>query len=342
MPREPTMTRILGIHHVTAIAGDPQRNLDFYARTLGLRFVKLTVNFDDPGTYHFYFADATGSPGSIMTFFPWPRGRGGRHGSGQVAVTQFSIAPGAVGFWIERFLRLGVAYQGPTKRGSGASAETVIAFRDPDGVMLELVGHPAADQGGSDAVHRFRDTAGVTKGRQVSGWDGAGVAPAEAIRGFHGVTLWVDRGDATAKVLRDTLGFREVHEEDSTKRFAAGSGGPGTIVDVRSVGGFGRGADGVGVVHHVAFAVDDDATQQAVRQQVIADGLHPTPVVDRNYFHSVYFREPGGVLYEIATVPPGFAVDEPVEQLGRKLMLPGQHESRRAELENSLPPVVLP
>ena len=217
---------ILGLHHVTAIASDPQRNLDFYTGVLGLRLVKLTVNFDDPGTYHFYFGDAVGTPGSILTFFPWPRGRGGRHGTGQVAVTSFSIAPAAVGFWIERLLRHNVRYEGPTKRGTGADAESVIAFKDPDGLILELVAHGAM-------------TGGVP-------WDGGGIEPANAIRGFHKVTLWVEKGDETARVLTETMGFREHSEEETTRRYVVGDGGPGKIVDVRSIGGFGRGAPGGG------------------------------------------------------------------------------------------------
>lgn len=318
------MSQILGLHHVTAIAGDPQRNLDFYTGVLGLRLVKLTVNFDDPGTYHFYFGDAVGTPGSIMTFFPWPQGRGGRHGTGQVAVTSFSISPGAVGFWIEQLLRHNIRYEGPKKRGTGSDVESVIAFKDPDGLMLELVGHAEADA------------------RQAPAWHGAGIATTQAIRGFHKVTLWVEQGDATARVLTETMGFREFSQEETTRRYVVGDAGPGRIVDVRSIGGFGRGADGVGVVHHVAFAVADDDAQLAMRQQVVASGLRPTPVVDRTYFHSVYFREPGGVLYELATLPPGFTVDEPEEHLGESLKLPPQYESSRSQLEAELPRLVLP
>lgn len=313
------MSGILGLHHVTAIASDPQRNLDFYTKVLGLRRVKLTVNFDDPGTYHFYFGDERGTPGSIMTFFPWPNASRGRHGSGQVAVTSFAIMPTAVGFWIERFLRFGVRYEGPTRRGQGADAENVIGFRDPDGTMLELVGHAAAESRPS--------------------WNGNGIDAANAIHGFHGVTLWVERGDATGRTLVDTLGFREAGERESTRRYVVGDGGPARIVDVREIGGFGRGADGAGCVHHVAFAVEDDAAELAMRERVIASGLRPTPQVDRSYFRSVYFREPGGVLYELATLSPGFAIDEPLEHLGEKLMLPAQYESRRAELEQVLPPL---
>ncbi len=318
------MTPIRGLHHVTAIASDPQRNLDFYAGVLGLRFVKRTVNFDDPQTYHFYYGDDVGNPGSILTFFPWPGARRGRQGTGQVAVTSFAVVPTALGFWIERLLRHGVKYEGPTKRGpSGADSEQVISFKDHDGLMLEIVAHAGAEA--------------------RPAWGGApGISRDNAIHGFHGVTLWVGDGEPTERVLVDTLGFRPVREERGTRRFEVGDGGPGTFVDVRSIGGFVQGAGGAGTVHHVALSVPDDETQLAVRERVIGAGLHPTPVIDRNYFQSVYFREPGGVLYELATNPPGFAIDEPVERLGERLMLPGQYEPQRAEIEAILPRIHLP
>jgi predicted esterase/catechol 2,3-dioxygenase-like lactoylglutathione lyase family enzyme len=318
------MTHIRGIHHVTVIASDPQRNLDFYAGVLGLRFVKRTVNFDDPQTYHFYYGDDVGSPGSIMTFFPWPGARRGRQGTGQVAVTSFAVLPTALGFWIERLLRHGVKYEGPTKRGpSGSESEQVIAFKDHDGLMLEIVAHAGAEA--------------------RSAWGNApGISRENAIHGFHAVTLWVGDGESTEKVLVDTLGFRPLREQRGTRRFESGDGGPGTFVDVRSIGGFVQGAGGAGTVHHVAWSVADDETQLAVRERVANAGLHPTPVIDRNYFHSVYFREPGGVLYELATNPPGFAIDEPVEALGERLMLPAQYEQHRSEIEASLPRIHLP
>jgi glyoxalase family protein len=317
------MANILGLHHVTAIASDPQRNLDFYVGVLGLRFVKRTVNFDDPQTYHFYFGDEVGTPGSIMTFFPWPGARAGRIGGGQVAVTQFAVVPGAIGFWVERLLRHNVKYEGPVKRGSGSDAEQVLAFRDHDGLMLEIVGHPSAES------------------RPV--WSkGHGVPREHAIHGFHGITMWVDASGPTEKVLVDTLGFRGAREDGTTKRFVVGDGGAGRIVDVREIGGFGRGTGGAGTVHHVAFAVQDDEAELAVRDRVERAGLRPTPVVDRNYFHSVYFREPGGVLYELATNNPGFAIDEPVETLGETLRLPPQYEPNRAEIEAALPRIHLP
>src|SRR5688572_13005365 len=245
------MTPILGIHHVTAIASDPQRNLDFYAGLLGLRLVKRTVNFDDPQTYHLYYADEVGTPGSVMTFFPWPGAHRGRQGTGQVAVTSFAVLPGALGFWLERLLRHGVTYEGPTKRGpSAAEAEQVISFKDHDGLMLEIVAHP-----GVEARPAWGDAPGISRER--------------AIHGFHGVTLWVADGEPTEKVLVDTLGFRAVREERGTRRFEVGGGGPGTFVDVRAIGGFVQGAGGAGTVHHVAWSVADDAVQLAARERVV-------------------------------------------------------------------------
>ena len=317
------MTKVRGIHHVSTIASDPQRNIDFFAGLLGLRLVKRTVNFDDPETYHLYYGDAVGTPGCIMTFFPWPGAKPGRQGPGECAVVSFSVLPAAIGFWLERFVQHGVTHELPVSRGSGDDAERVLAFRDHDGALYELVGHPAAAS-------------------RPSWTEAPGIAAEHAIHGFHSVTLWVEDGEPTERVLVDTLGFRATSERESTKRYVAGEGGPGRIVDVRSVGGFMRGAKGAGIVHHVAFEVSDDQAEVEVREQVIAAGLQPTPVIDRNYFHSVYFREPGGVLYELATTPPGFTVDEPVEQLGERLMLPAQYEPNRAQIEAVLPPIHLP
>jgi glyoxalase family protein len=318
------MSRVLGIHHVTAIAGDPQRNLDFYAGILGLRFVKRTVNFDDPQTYHFYYGDEVGTPGTILTFFPWPGARRGRQGTGQVAVTSFAVLPTALGFWLERLIRHGIRFDGPRKRGAThGDAEQVLALRDHDGLMLEIVAHPDADA--------------------RPAWGGApGISREHALRGFHTVTLWEETGDDTERLLVDTLGFRPVREEEGTRRYTTGEGEPGSLVDVRTIGGFPSAVSGAGTVHHVAWSVTDDAAQLEVRQRVLEAGFEPTPVIDRNYFHSVYFREPGGVLFELATKPPGFTVDEPVEHLGERLMLPPQYEPVRAQIEAALPPIHLP
>ena len=318
------MSDILGIHHVTAIASDPQRNVDFYAGILGLRLVKRTVNFDDPQTYHLYYGDEVGTPGSIMTFFPWPGARRGRIGAGQVAVTSFAVLPSAIGFWVERLVRRGVDHKAPTRRGpAGPDVEQVISFADPDGLLLEIVGHPSAEA------------------RPV--WaDAPGIPGEHAIHGFHGVTLWLSDATRSEQVLTDTLGFRPLRDDESTRRFVAGDGGASTFVDVRTVGDFVRGAGGAGTVHHVAFRVPNDQAQLEVRGVVASAGLRPTPVIDRNYFHSVYFHEPGGVLFELATDPPGFAIDESVEHLGEQLKLPPQYEPHRAEIESILPPIHLP
>jgi predicted esterase/catechol 2,3-dioxygenase-like lactoylglutathione lyase family enzyme len=317
------MSHVHGIHHVTAIAGDPQRNIDFYAGVLGLRLVKRTVNFDDPQTYHFYYGDEVGTPGGIMTFFPWPGARRGRQGPKQVAVTSFAVLPSALGFWVERLLRYGVPYEPLARRSFGRSAESYLAFRDPDGLMLEIVGHPGA-------------------AARPAWADAPGVPPEQAIHGFHSVTLWVEDGEPTERVLVDALGFRAVAESESVKRYEAGDGGPSTFVDVRAVGGFTQGLSGAGTVHHVAFRVPDDATELALRERLVAAGLHPTEQKDRNYFRSVYCREPGGVLYELATDVPGFAIDEPVDKLGLALKLPPQYEPHRAQIEAVLPPIHLP
>ena len=314
----------LGLHHVTAVCGEPQRNLDFYAGLLGLRFVKRTVNFDDPQTYHFYYGDAEGRPGSILTFFPWPGARQGRAGIGQVAVTSFAAVPAALGFWVERLVHHGVQFEGPTTRGvPGSGSEQVLRFQDHDGLLLEIVA-----------------TAGAGA---RAGWGGAPGIPTEhSLRGFHSVTLWQDQGDPTAGILVDALGFRLLGEIEGGRRYAAGDGGPGTLVDVRAVGGFLRGIGGLGTVHHVAFRAASQSEQLAIRARVATAGRDPTPVIDRKYFYSVYFREPGGVLFEVATDPPGFAIDEPMERLGERLMLPPQFEPFRTQIQAALPPIHLP
>ena len=311
------MTGTLGIHHVTAIAGDPQRNLDFYAGVLGLRLVKRTVNFDDPHTYHFYFGDERGTPGSLITFFPWRDAPAGQHGVGQVAVTSLAIPADSLGWWLHRFVATGVRHEAPMRRGD----EQVVSFRDPEGMRLELVAHPATGA--------------------VAGWSDGTVPAEHAIRRVHAVTLWVATLEPTAAVL-ETLGFRASEDRDGMVRFLVGDGMPGAIVDVRAVGGFVRGHDGVGAVHHVAFRMSDDATELSLRKQIAEMGRRPTPMIDRSYFHSVYFREPGGVLFELATDAPGFLIDEPLSTLGQSLRLSPQFEARRTEIEGVLPAVQLP
>lgn len=308
-----------GIHHVTAIASDPQENLDFYAGVLGLRFVKRTVNFDDPTTYHFYFGDGAGRPGSILTFFPWPGTRRGRQGDGQVGVTAFAILPSSIGFWIERFIKHHVDFEHPKTR---FDEERVIAFRDPDGLLVELVAHPGAEAG--------------------TGWSTAVIPAEHSIRGLYSVTLWQESCDLTGKLLVDSLGFEPVLEQASTFRYAAKGRGLGSVVDLRCVPGLWPGVLGAGTVHHVAFRAKDDAEQAESRNDLVAKGYNVSPFMNRDYFRSIYFREPGGVLFEIATDPPGFTIDEPIDKLGQSLKLPEWLETRRFEIEALVPNIRLP
>jgi len=308
----------MAIHHITAIAGDPQRNLDFYAGTLGLRLVKLTVNFDDPGTYHLYFGDETGRPGSILTFFPWPEGMPGRQGTGQVGTVSLAVPPSSLGYWIERLLQHGIKYDGPTRRFD----EQVLGFPDPDGLLLEIVASPRV--------------------ARVEPWNDCPVPAEHAVRGLHGGTIWEDGDRGTAEFLTRFMGFHQVGEEGNRLRFESASEGPGSVVDLRRVPGFWAGAGGVGTVHHVAFRSPSDEAQLAQRARLEEAGVDATPVIDRLYFHSVYFREPGGVLFEIATDPPGFTLDESPAELGTHLKLPPRYEPMRERIERTLPPVRLP
>jgi glyoxalase family protein len=302
-----------GIHHVTAISGKAAHNLDFYTRVIGLRFVKKTVNFDDPGTYHLYYGDRFGHPGTILTFFAWEHAAPGRGGVGLAQQTTFRVPASAIGYWTHRFVENGVAHEAPEKR----FGETVLSFTDPDGTSLALVGVAGAES--------------------EPAWS-AGKIPAEhAVRGFHGVTLMVDDAARTAAVLTDVLGFKDGGRDGTLARLRA-SEAVGGIVDVREAKGFLAGRLGRGSVHHIAFRAADDTSQAAMAQKLVADlGLRPTDQLDRQYFRSVYFREPGGILFEIATDAPGFAVDEPVESLGHDLKLPPFLEARRKEIEAVLP-----
>ncbi|WP_088343707.1 MULTISPECIES: ring-cleaving dioxygenase [Rhodomicrobium] len=305
-----------GIHHVTAIAGSAQRNHDFYTNTLGLRLVKRTVNFDDPGTYHLYYGDETGTPGSILTFFPWSHVAPGRLGVGETQETMLRVPESAIGYWAHRFVEKGVSHQTPLKR----FGETVLAFKDPDGMRLSLVGIPGIEA--------------------EPGWTGGGIPAEHAIRGFHGVSLLLAEAEATAAILTGVLGFTETAREEEVIRFKAGDTAQGGVVDIRVAGEFLPARMGGGSVHHIAFrAADDEAQAAMVRKLKDEHGIRTTEQVDRNYFRSVYFREPGGVLFEIATDEPGFAVDEPVAELGHALKLPATLERRRKEIEDVLQPL---
>jgi glyoxalase family protein len=306
-----------GIHHVTAIAGKPRRNLEFYTRTIGLRFVKKTVNFDDPGTYHFYFGDETGNPGTILTFFPWEHAAPGRAGVGLAQTTAFRVPAASIGYWTHRLVEKGVACEAVTER----FGERVLPFTDPDGMGLALVGVSAAEA--------------------EPAWSNGEIPAEHALRGFHGVTLMLDTAAPTGAILTDVLGFAEAGREGAVVRYRANIG-VGGVVDIREAGGFLPGRMGRGAVHHVAFRAADDAEQAAMVRR-LADGrlADVTEQKDRRYFRSVYFFEPGGVLFEIATDAPGFAVDEPVAQLGTALKLPPFLEPRRQQIEGALPSLEL-
>ncbi|HJE23432.1 MAG TPA: ring-cleaving dioxygenase [Methylorubrum populi] len=304
-----------GLHHVTAFASDPARTIDFYTRVLGLRLVKKTVNFDDPGTYHLYFGDEAGAPGTILTFFPIPNAAAGRVGIGQVSETGFRVSRAAIGAWTHRFVALGIPHEAPVT----AFGETVLRFRDPDGMPLALVGIDGA------------------KGEPA--WGAEGIATEEAIRGLHGVTLLLREAEATAAILTDVLGFAETGREGSQIRLTTGAR-LGGAVTLRAVGDFLPGRQGAGSVHHIAFRAADDAAQEAMTDRL--RGTHSLAVTeqrDRQYFRSVYFREPGGVLFEIATDAPGFAIDEPAAELGSVLKLPPFLEPHRGRIEAVLPKV---
>jgi glyoxalase family protein len=305
-----------GLHHVTAICSRPSRNLDFYTRTLGLRLVKKTVNFDDPSTYHLYYGDEAGRPGTILTFFPWENAGAGQAGVGFTHETAFRVPAEALGYWTHRFVAHGVAHEPlGTKFG-----ERVLPFRDPDGLRLALVG--AADSA------------------EPASWAGGDVPREHALRGFHGVTLLLEDKSATGAVLRTVFGYEDIGSEGAITRYRLADQEIGSEFDIHESPGFLRGRIGRGSVHHIAFRAADDAVQADMAQRVReTHGIETTAQLDRRYFRSVYFREPGGVLFEIATDGPGFTVDEAREDLGTALKLPPFLEPRRSEIEAALPPL---
>jgi len=307
--------KLHGIHHITAIASDPQRNVDFYTQILGLRFAKRTVNFDDPSTYHLYFGDRTGRPGTAITFFAWPGARRGSRGTGQVIAASFAIPSGSLDFWKSRFEEHHIF----SERLPSRFEASAIRLTDPDGLPLELIEAEQLDdidlEYESEAPNKF------------------------AIHGFHAPTLEVQQAKPTKELLKN-LGFELIAEEKARRRFSLNSKSTSAQVDLieRADGQFG--VNSAGTVHHIAFRSADEKEQLRWRQKLLELGLHVTPVIDRFYFHSIYFREPGGILFEIATEGPGFGVDEPVEHLGENLKLPPQYEEHRAEIERALPPIM--
>ena len=303
-----------GIHHVTAIARDPQQNVDFYTKVLGLRLVKQTVNFDAPHVWHLYYGDESGSPSSILTFFPWPGVAQGREGAGMTSATAFSVPAESLGFWSQHLASLGIE----VFRGTDAANQDVLELRDHDGMRLQLVG---------------------TTGDTRSGWDGVGNIPAEhAIRGLHAVELSESVIDPTAHMLHELLGMNYSGENAGRASFSMADGSSGAQVEV--LGGVrDRGTQAGGTVHHVAFSAPNLATMEVWQQELREQGVSVTEIMDRQYFKSIYFREPGGVLFEIATDEPGFATDEPLLELGRKLKLPPWLEPSREQIHNSLPQI---
>ncbi|MEZ4683208.1 MAG: ring-cleaving dioxygenase [Caldilineaceae bacterium] len=312
------MQPVQGIHHITAIASDPQRNLDFYHGLLGQRLVKKTVNFDDPGTYHFYFADKTGTPGTVLTFFPWRHMGRGVRGNGEVGATAYSIRPGSVDFWRKRLEQNGVAVaDAPMRFGND-----VLSFTDPDGMVIELVVNEEA--------------------QTFVPWERGPLPGEHELRGFHSATLWVANAAATDEILTAHLGYQLVGSAGNRTRYQGAGNDIGRYIDLLEQPGLGRGRLGAGSVHHIAYRTVDDSEQAEYLALLQEAGYGVSPVMDRQYFHSIYFREPNGVLFEIATDAPGFLYDEAVDELGTHLKLPDWLEPRRNQIEHSVVPVTLP
>lgn len=305
------MKKTAGIHHITAIVGHPQENVDFYASVLGLRLVKKTINFDDPGTYHLYFGNDGGRPGSIITFFPWVGAYKGKTGDGQVGVTSYAIPKGSLGFWEERLKKFKIDVTKSERFG-----ETYLSFDDVHGLKLELV---EREEG------------------EVNNWTIGDVKPEVAIKGFAGATLYSSSPEETERLLINVMGLEKIGEEGNLIRFKS-HGNIGNVIDLKKSSS-GRGQMGVGVVHHIAWRAIDDEDQMDWKHHVENNGFIVTPVRDRNYFNAIYFREHGEILFEIATDPPGFAHDESYETMGSELKLPHQHEIYRDKLNDHLIPL---
>ncbi|PQO24615.1 ring-cleaving dioxygenase [Rhodobacteraceae bacterium WD3A24] len=307
-----TPKTVAGLHHITAVSGNPQENIDFYTGPLGQKLVKQTVNFDDPGTWHLYYGDTLGSPGTILTFFPFANAAPGRAGAGAASAFAYLTAPGAIDGWLESLKAAGI----PARDAGERFGQRVIALQDPHGQPVEIIGDPAVEGSGA------------------------------ALQGFHSTTLWVADPAPTARILTGVFGYEEAgHERQADGerlRFAAPGDGRGRFIDIYRADGAPRHRPGSGTIHHIAFRAEDDAMQDSLREALIGAGMQVTPRIDRQYFNAIYFREPGGVLFEVATDPPGFAVDEPQESLGRTLKLPPQYEAHREEIMRALPPIALP
>lgn len=312
---------VQGIHHITVMASHPQRNIDFYTQVLGQRMVKVTVNFDDPGTYHLYYGDRVGTPGTIMTFFPWYGAKRGQRGNGEAVATGYTIRPQSLLHWTERLQNLSIPFTTSTRFG-----ETVLTLEDPDGMLLDIVAS--------------------SKASPVEHWENGPIEAEHALQGFHGVTLWVENLKSSQVLLETHLGMvyvgSEADPEGTRHRFEAVSGGVGSHVDVVERPGKGKGRSGAGTIHHVAMRTVSDDEQQEYMHALFAKGYGVTRVQDRQYFHSIYFRDLSGVLFEIATDAPGFAVDEPETELGKHLKLPEWYEPRRTDIENHVRKITSP
>ncbi len=309
---------VRGVHHVTVIAGDPQENVDFYVGVLGLRLVKKTVNQDMPQTYHLFYADAVGTPGTDLTFFPWPDMPPARAGAGLASEIALAVAEGSLAYWRGRLADHGVEL-GKTEVRFG---EQVLTFPDPHGLALALV--DSNDE------------------RQWIPWTQGPVPEVHQVRGIHTVRIRVRSLGPTRDLLTDALGFREAGEENGWQRLEVGRGGSGCLIDVLELPGERLGRWGTGGIHHVAWIAGDSEDELALRDRVLGSGLRPTDVIDRFWFRSVYFKEPGGVLFELATEGPGFTRDEAIDHLGEQLILPPWLEERRPEIEAALPDILMP
>lgn len=305
--------RISGLHHITAIAGNAKRNYEFYTKILGLRMVKKTVNFDDPGTYHFYFGNETGAPGSILTFFPWEGIGQGRNGTGMATNIGYSVPKGSLEFWADRFKQFHIKQEDIAER----FGETYLSFQDPDGLSIDLIVPEKEDN--------------------RKPWETNEVKADVATKGFHNVTLSLKNIRATAEILTDILGYKLLKQETNRYRLITDAVNNAAIVDLLELPNAAAGYNAAGTNHHVAFRVKDENIQMEFREKIASRGLNITPKIDRDYFYSVYFREPGGVLFELATDNPGFTVDEPVNELGTHLKLPKQFEKARPQIEKILP-----
>ncbi len=306
--------KILGLHHITAIADDAQRNFDFYTNIMGLRLVKKTVNFDDPGTYHFYFGDEAGTPGTILTFFPWEGIGQGRIGSGMATHIGYAVPEGSLEFWKDRLKAFNISRANEIRERFG---EAYLALQDPDGLELELIVPSKED-------HRIA-------------WETDAVKANVATKGFHNVTLTLNRLEPTAKILTDVLGYRQVKQEGNRFRFETGAIDSANILDIVVDPAGVRGHNAAGTNHHIAFRVANEDILMNYREKILSKGLDITPKIDRDYFFSLYFREPGGVLFELATDNAGFTRDEPLAELGSALKLPKQYEKHREKIEQMLP-----